>query len=474
MMIDSEETKEVLYEYPEAPCVIYLNDDEKFKDSDGNSVEIETRGDSTVNGTYFSAKDVSRVFEMPNLVDTLKKKTTNYTNDDYKIFVCKNTEKEVFITYRGMLKIIFCSRNYNTKLNDLVLMNWVQNAAGICQLMYEPKLLNLNRSIGFAGIVYFVSCDLLNGIKIGFWRSSLELLKKRYMTPYGKNVKILFCRTQNAPELEKEIHREFKKDNLSNEIFKKDKLNEYINFVKDCKNLKLYDYDNCTLDEIKLKTEFDLIYKLPEFQSHMNNRHVQEYKTHTENQCDVIKCLCMISLGIAKDLRKSMNLSKDIADDNIIIINISTNKLDPLLDEHVQEYGKISGVNLNIMKYVYIDPKFLYQAEVDIKDYFTAVETPVVYKSYKEIVAINPKHEKLIKKQFDYIGTEYQGSITELIIQIEKLKLKIETIYETHKWELKDKDRIIDQKNIIIEKKNIEIENVKLKNEIIEMKLKNI
>lgn len=175
-----------------------------------------------------------------------------------------------------MLNVIFKSRNYNTQLNQLVLMNWVQNMAGICQLIYEPNLLSLNKTIGFNGVVYFVTCDILNGIKIGFWRSSLESLKKRYTTTYGKNTKILFCRTQNAPKLEKEIHKEFHNHNITNEIFSKDKLEDYLHFIKNTKKLKIYDYDNCTIGEKKMKTEFDLMYKTPtlksqEIQSLMNN-----------------------------------------------------------------------------------------------------------------------------------------------------------------------------------------------------------
>ena len=51
--------------------IILLDDDEKFKDDNENTVEIETRGVRTPKGIYFLASDVSKVFEMPNLYDTL-------------------------------------------------------------------------------------------------------------------------------------------------------------------------------------------------------------------------------------------------------------------------------------------------------------------------------------------------------------------------------------------------------------------
>ena len=54
----------------------------------------------------------------------------------------------------------------------------------------------------------------------------------------------------------------------------------------------------------------------------------------------------------------------------------------------------------------YIDPKFLSDAEVDIKDFFQTIEIPIEYKLFKELVAIDPKHEKYgfpaIQKQYKY------------------------------------------------------------------------
>ena len=82
---------------------------------------------------------------------------------------------------------------------------------------------------------------------------------------------------------------------------------------------------------------------------------------------------------------------------------------------HDKQYGSIDGVQLGLMEFSYIDPKFLSEAETDIKDFFQPIEIPIEYKSYKELVAIDPKHEKQIQKQYKYIGTEYQCNITDLI-----------------------------------------------------------
>ena len=111
-----------------APEIIYLNDEEKFKDDQNNIVEIETRGIRELDKIYFKVKDVMTGFDMANLYTTLINQNTDYQQDiDYKYFMCKtiynlqkNTgrkviaSKELFLTYEGMLRVLFVSRNKKT------------------------------------------------------------------------------------------------------------------------------------------------------------------------------------------------------------------------------------------------------------------------------------------------------------------------------------------------------------------------
>ena len=150
-----------------------------------------------------------------------------------------------------------------------------------------------------------------------------------------------------------------------------------------------------------------------------------------------------------------MNLPDEIKDDFIIIKFGLTDDLDRRSSEHVKEYEKIQGVKLGLMDFSYIDKKFLSEAETDIKDFFKTIEIPINYENYAELIAVDPKHEKQIKKQYEFIATAYQGSITELINQIKDLKN-----------ELKLKDKDLEMKNILIEQKQIELD---LKNKIISL-----
>ena len=106
-----------------APEIIYLKDSEKFQDEDGNIIEIETRGERKVDSIYFKIKDVMSGFKMDKLQDTLIHNKSNYEDGiDYKYFNCiksdtigKKTNKKickrVYLTYSGILRVLFISRS---------------------------------------------------------------------------------------------------------------------------------------------------------------------------------------------------------------------------------------------------------------------------------------------------------------------------------------------------------------------------
>ena len=64
-----------------APPILYLNNEEKFTDLDGNIVDIETRGERNKNKIYFNVPDVSKAFNMHKLHDTLIDKRVDIGKD---------------------------------------------------------------------------------------------------------------------------------------------------------------------------------------------------------------------------------------------------------------------------------------------------------------------------------------------------------------------------------------------------------
>jgi hypothetical protein len=113
-----------------APNKIKLEENQKFKDGEGKIIEIETRGERTIEKIYFKVKDVMNGFGMENLQNTIIDKNTRYTEDKhYKFFIIKKSQdmlkktnnnkimlkKELYLTYEGILRILFVSENNRTE-----------------------------------------------------------------------------------------------------------------------------------------------------------------------------------------------------------------------------------------------------------------------------------------------------------------------------------------------------------------------
>ena len=118
----------------EAPKILLLDDSEKFKDTDGNIITIETRGTKDRKNIYFKVSDVSKGFNMKYLNDALSKKDGGYEKKiHYKIFLVKtnNTKfiKSLYLTYYGFLKLINCSRNNSEFFvkNNNIITEWLDN-----------------------------------------------------------------------------------------------------------------------------------------------------------------------------------------------------------------------------------------------------------------------------------------------------------------------------------------------------------
>jgi hypothetical protein len=123
---------ELLYEVMPAPDILELEENEQFKDKDGNLMDIEVRGERERKQCYFSVKDVSKLFKITDLRRILIVKSSNYCEKThYKYFTIQKVKtivktstknsrinpnkKEIFLTYKGLLKVLFSSRTGNAE-----------------------------------------------------------------------------------------------------------------------------------------------------------------------------------------------------------------------------------------------------------------------------------------------------------------------------------------------------------------------
>ena len=103
-----------------------------FYDNDGNEVDILVVGERTCNGCFFYLKDISKNFQLKNAHDLITKSDSNFTkNTDYTIFTVRNSadhrvthnkkKSQLFLTYTGLLKLLFTSR----KGDHIAFLMWI-------------------------------------------------------------------------------------------------------------------------------------------------------------------------------------------------------------------------------------------------------------------------------------------------------------------------------------------------------------
>jgi len=117
---------------PKQPPLLHLDECEKFRDNKQNIIDIEVRGLRQYKHCYFKVSDIRTGFNMPHLHSTLSNKQGYIRGVHYECFrretyvnADTNTKTNIdptfkvnqimFLTYKGMLKVLFNSRSGNAE-----------------------------------------------------------------------------------------------------------------------------------------------------------------------------------------------------------------------------------------------------------------------------------------------------------------------------------------------------------------------
>ena len=162
----------------------------------------------------------------------------------------------ILLTVRGFKTLCARSRgkraesiqDYYVKLESLVVDYTVEkwkNARASMDSWEETvrvlnaKIADLTRAIEDAssledteGMVYIVTSDVLDAVKIGHTKGSYEKLRRRYLTCYGQNMTIRSRRVADAARMEKVLHVRFEDHRKSGELFDKRYLEHYVEFME--------------------------------------------------------------------------------------------------------------------------------------------------------------------------------------------------------------------------------------------------
>jgi hypothetical protein len=305
-----------------APGLLILEDNKKFRDNEGNMFEIEIRGEKQKDKIFFKVKDVSVAFNLPNLNSVLLHTDKGYErNTDYITFNRTLTidgrdikKPTIYLTYKGLLRVLFVSRNKNVeKFQD-----WA-----------EEKLFTIQ---------------------------------------FG-----------NKDE----------KEELASEL-----LNVNIRCIRDV------------------------------FKSSVNT----------------FPCVYLLELGKVSNLRESLGISDEIDDKMTVYKYGMTEDMKERMLKHINDYGKIKNVVINLKLFSYIDVKYKVNAEQDLRLFFNSINFKLEVDGRNELIVLQDNMYKIVENHFKTVSNEYLGATREIQKEIETLKNNYEKDMLKNSTEMLKKD----------------------------------
>ncbi len=196
-----------------------------FRDNNGVVYDVEMRGERTKNGIIFKCKDLEKVFEMDRLhIDLIKDRSG--LNYDIDMLYCnmgtdsQTTDKELYLTFNGLLKVINNSRTGRAKefkdwVEDIVFASIVgtseqrhQAAANVLDITTKAIVKALSKCSGDISCLYLLSTGIKENDKkvYKFGRTKhLDTRIKQHITTFGENLKLVkYCIISDSDLVEAE------------------------------------------------------------------------------------------------------------------------------------------------------------------------------------------------------------------------------------------------------------------------------
>lgn len=142
----------------------------------------------------------------------------------------KKNIRKIYLTFIGFSKVVNSTKIYRS-FDIILIHNWLLQF-NVTKYISEYIIVPSNTTI--YGYTYCVSSPMINGAKIGYWNGSINSLKSRYVTYYGKNIELHTFPMRNPHKIEKKFIKKFAKYRISGELFDKKYVFKYIIFFNSC------------------------------------------------------------------------------------------------------------------------------------------------------------------------------------------------------------------------------------------------
>ncbi len=170
----------------------------------------------------------------------------------------------------------------------------------------------------------------------------------------------------------------------------------------------------------------------------------------------ITSCIYLFSLGTVKKLRKSMTISDEYNDMDIVYKFGRTKNIKARTEAHIKTFSK-KGADLQLVYHGQVDIQHASKAETSINHLMQGMNISFTYQKNKELVIASKKQLAIIKEYYDTVTELYRGRIKEMIYALEKKNIEINTIKKNNEISMLEKDMIIQRQkkdNELLQKNN--------------------
>lgn len=192
--------------------------------------------------------------------------------------------------------------------------------------------------------------------------------------------------------------------------------------------------------------------------------HPEAIKAVFNKSVNTLPCIYLFSIGLVKDLRKSLKIASSYRDNELVYKWGTTADIERRTKEHTLDFSKINGSKLELALFGFIDPQYIFEAETRVKHLIEGMNLAINHDKFEELAVIPKNKFKLIKEQYDMISRAYMGHIRELVGKIKEKDSEIILLKKSYEYELlkKDNDMLKKDAELSLIKKDLEIANLKL------------
>lgn len=150
-----------------------------------------------------------------------------------------------------------------------------------------------------------------------------------------------------------------------------------------------------------LPTPNELVRIVNQNEKESNSTSIDHLKQTLRCMHDKVSCIYVFELGKVSVLRHSMQIPSHYDNNSSVIKFGRTNDLVRRATEHLKTYSGFEGVNLRLLKFLFISNEFTPEAERRIKHFF--VDNLFPFKTFKELAVLKPTDLRYLNNAFDSI-----------------------------------------------------------------------